>query len=157
MISCQVCWRIMRWHNGRTRRSLNPNSEEVLQDCVTNGERSAAHSILARSQGSNKGRIHLRRPKRHSHFPLAERRRTIHYELPTTRPQPSIMLNAGDESSATTTSFAGSRVRFSIPFGMPWSVDQSGCISWSVRILLWQQAARHSLLGAQFRRRLRPW
>ena len=77
MISCQVCWRTMRWHNGRTRRSLNPNSEEVLRDCVTNGEQSAAHSILARSLGSNKGRIHLRRPTCHSHFSLATRRRTI--------------------------------------------------------------------------------
>jgi hypothetical protein len=52
----------MRWHNGRTRRSPNPNSEEVLRDCVIYGERSAAHSILARSPNSNKGRIHLRRP-----------------------------------------------------------------------------------------------
>ena len=79
-ISRQVCWRTMRWHNGRTRRSPNPNSEEVLRDCVTNGERSAAHSILARSLGSNKGRIHLRRPTCHSHFSLAARRRTIHAE-----------------------------------------------------------------------------
>jgi len=23
MIFCQVCWRTMRWHNGRTRRSRN--------------------------------------------------------------------------------------------------------------------------------------
>ena len=78
LISRQVCWRIMRWHNGRTRRSSNPNSAEVLRDCVTNGERSAAHSILVRSFGSNKGRIHLRRPTRHSHFSLATKRRTIH-------------------------------------------------------------------------------
>src|SRR5216684_9245142 len=32
MISCQVCWRMRRWHNGQTRRSLNPYSEEVSQD-----------------------------------------------------------------------------------------------------------------------------
>jgi hypothetical protein len=51
---CQVCWRTMRWHNGRTRRSLNPNSEEVLRDCLTNGERSAAHPILARSLAPTK-------------------------------------------------------------------------------------------------------
>jgi hypothetical protein len=50
----------MSWHNGRSRRSPNPNPEKVLRDCVTNGERSAAHSILARSLDSNKGRIHLR-------------------------------------------------------------------------------------------------
>src|SRR5713101_2825933 len=48
-ISCQVCWRMRRWHNGRTRRSPNPKSEIVLRDCPTNGEESAAHSILARS------------------------------------------------------------------------------------------------------------
>ena len=24
IFSCQVCWRTMRWHNGRTRRSENP-------------------------------------------------------------------------------------------------------------------------------------
>src|SRR5579864_310773 len=38
-----------RWHNGPTRRSQNPNSEEVFQDCLTKWEESAAHSILARS------------------------------------------------------------------------------------------------------------
>jgi len=78
IFSCQVCWRTMRWHNGRTRRSENPYPEEVLQDCLTNGETSAAHSILARSYCSNEGRIHLRRPTCHSHFSLATRRRTIH-------------------------------------------------------------------------------
>src|SRR6266403_3726187 len=64
MISCQVCWRIRRWHNGRTRHSPNPEPGKVSQDCLTNGEESAAHSILARSEAihSNKGRIHLRRP-----------------------------------------------------------------------------------------------
>jgi hypothetical protein len=49
MISCQVCWRTRRWHNGRTRRSPNPESETVYQGCLVNGEESAAHSILARS------------------------------------------------------------------------------------------------------------
>src|SRR5260370_11456183 len=49
MISCQVCWRIRRWHNGRTRHSPNPEPGKVSQDCLTNGEESAAHSILARS------------------------------------------------------------------------------------------------------------
>src|SRR4051812_14756752 len=86
MISCQVCWRTTRWHNGRTRRSLNPHSEEVFQDCVTKWKESAAHSILARSFHSNKGRIHLRRPTCHSHFSLATRRRTIHSELSTHTP-----------------------------------------------------------------------
>ena len=28
MISCQVCWRTMRWHNGRTRRPRNPNRKK---------------------------------------------------------------------------------------------------------------------------------
>jgi hypothetical protein len=27
--SCQVCWRIARWHNGRTRRS--PNQQESFK------------------------------------------------------------------------------------------------------------------------------
>jgi hypothetical protein len=49
MISCQVCWRIRRWHNGRTRHSPNPEPGKVSQDCLTNGEESAAHSILAKS------------------------------------------------------------------------------------------------------------
>jgi hypothetical protein len=48
-ISCQVCWRAMRWHNGRTRHSPNRMWEEVFQDCHTKWEESAAHSILARS------------------------------------------------------------------------------------------------------------
>src|ERR1700752_4524062 len=78
IFSCQVCWRTMRWHNGRTRRSPNPNPEEVFRDCVTNGERSAAHSILARSYCSNEGRIHLRRPTCPFHVSLEARRRTIH-------------------------------------------------------------------------------
>jgi len=76
--SCQVCGRIMRWRNGRTRRSPNPKPAEVLRDCVISGEWSAAHSILARSHSSNKVRIHLRRPTCQSHFSLAARRRTIH-------------------------------------------------------------------------------
>src|SRR5664279_4819095 len=39
----------MRWHNGQIRRSQNPDSEEVFQDCLTKWEESVAHSILARS------------------------------------------------------------------------------------------------------------
>ena len=62
----------MRWHNGRTRHSENPYPEEVFQDCITNGEKSAAHSILARSYSANEGRIHLRRPICHSHFSLVQ-------------------------------------------------------------------------------------
>jgi hypothetical protein len=85
IFSCQVCWRTMRWHNGQTRRSENPYPEEVFQDCLTNGEKNAAHSILARSYSSNEGRIHLRRPTCHFHFSLATGRRTIHSGLPTNR------------------------------------------------------------------------
>ena len=44
----------MRWHHGRTRRSPNPNSEEVPRDCLTNGEGSAAHSILAGASSPTK-------------------------------------------------------------------------------------------------------
>src|ERR1700692_3717010 len=36
---------------------------------------------------SNKGRIHSRRPILSSHFSLAKRRRTIHFESPTIGPQ----------------------------------------------------------------------
>jgi len=28
---CQVCWRMRRWHNGRTRRSLNRNRKKSLE------------------------------------------------------------------------------------------------------------------------------
>src|SRR6266404_4888871 len=83
-ISCQVCWRMRRWHNGRTRRSPNPKSEIVLRDCSVNGEESAAHSILARSDPlqqrpytfaqSNLWRLHIS---------LAARRRTIHSDNAT--------------------------------------------------------------------------
>src|SRR5450755_4371208 len=53
----------MRWHNGQIRRSQNPDSEEVFQDCLAKWEESVAHSILARSSFTpSKGRIHLRRP-----------------------------------------------------------------------------------------------
>jgi hypothetical protein len=39
----------MRWHNGRTRRSLNPNSENACKGSVTKKDEGAAHSIQARS------------------------------------------------------------------------------------------------------------
>src|SRR5712664_2398943 len=79
MISCQVCWRMRRWHNGRTRRSPNPKSEIVLRDCSVNGEESAAHSILARSDPLQQrpytfAQTNLWRPQ----ISLAVRRRTIH-------------------------------------------------------------------------------
>ena len=64
-----------------------PELGRSLRDCLTKWERSAAHSILAGSLGSNKGRIHLRRPTCHSHFSLATKRRTIHSELATHRSQ----------------------------------------------------------------------
>src|SRR6266436_1447796 len=78
-ISCQVCWRMRRWHNGRTRRSPNPKSEIVLRDCSVNGEESAAHSILARSDPLQQrpytfAQTNLWRPQ----ISLAVRRRTIH-------------------------------------------------------------------------------
>src|SRR5467141_1578969 len=87
MISCQVCWRMRRWHNGRTRRSPNPKSEIVLRDCSVNGEESAAHSILARSDPLQQrpytfAQTNLWRPQ----ISLAARRRTIHSDYATTRP-----------------------------------------------------------------------
>jgi hypothetical protein len=78
MISCQVCWRTTKWHNGQIRRSQNPKPEEVFQDCPTKWEERVAHSIMARRFPSNKGRIHLRRPTLSFSFSLANRRRTIH-------------------------------------------------------------------------------
>jgi hypothetical protein len=32
---CQVCWRTMRWHNGRSRRSRNLYVEKVYEDRTT--------------------------------------------------------------------------------------------------------------------------
>src|SRR5882762_5018839 len=80
MISCQVCWRIRRWHNGRTRHSPNPEPGKVSQDCLTNGEESAAHSILARSDPLQQrpytfAQTNLWRLQ----ISLAARRRTIHF------------------------------------------------------------------------------
>jgi hypothetical protein len=49
MISCQVCWRTTRWHNGQIRRSLNPHPSKVFQDWSNKWEESVAHSIVARS------------------------------------------------------------------------------------------------------------
>jgi hypothetical protein len=49
MISCQVCWRTMRWHNGQIRRSRNPHPSKVFQDWSNKWEESVAHSIVARS------------------------------------------------------------------------------------------------------------
>jgi hypothetical protein len=45
---CQVCWRTMRWHNGRSRRSRNLHSENAYQGSETKKDESAAHSIQAR-------------------------------------------------------------------------------------------------------------
>jgi len=46
--SCQVCWRTMRWHNGRSRRSRNLHSENACQGSVIKKDEGAAHSIQAR-------------------------------------------------------------------------------------------------------------
>ena len=46
--SCQVCWRTMRWHNGRSRRSRNLHSENAYQGSETKKDEGAAHSIQAR-------------------------------------------------------------------------------------------------------------
>jgi hypothetical protein len=83
MISRQVCWRTMRWHNGQTQRSRNPNSEEVLQDCPTKWEESAAYSILARSSSPTKAVYICADQPVNSLFPeaakcVANARRNIH-------------------------------------------------------------------------------
>ena len=46
--SCQVCWRNMRWHNGRSRRSRNLQPENASKGSVTKKDEGAAHSIQAR-------------------------------------------------------------------------------------------------------------
>ena len=63
MISCQVCWRTTRWHNGQIRRSRNPYPSQVFQDCSCKWEESvSAFHRGPESFHSNEGRIHLRRP-----------------------------------------------------------------------------------------------
>jgi hypothetical protein len=47
--SCQVCWRTMRWHNGRSRRSRNLQQENASKGSVIKKDEGAAHSIQARS------------------------------------------------------------------------------------------------------------
>src|ERR1039457_7577387 len=63
----------MRWHNGRSRRSRNLCPSKAF-----------------------KGRIHVRRPFRQPHSSLAKRRRTIHDEWATIRPEshPELMSHA---------------------------------------------------------------
>jgi hypothetical protein len=34
-IFCQVCWRTMRWHNGRTRRARNLQTGKAFPGCLT--------------------------------------------------------------------------------------------------------------------------
>ena len=50
--TCQVCWRILRWHNGRSRRSGNLWSKTVSRDFLLKEEQSAAHPIVARRSRS---------------------------------------------------------------------------------------------------------
>jgi hypothetical protein len=79
MISCQVCWRTMRWHNGQIRRSLNPHTSKVFQDCSSKWEESVAHSILTRSLFTPTKAVYMSADQPcPSHFSLAIRRRTIH-------------------------------------------------------------------------------
>jgi hypothetical protein len=79
MISCQVCRRTMRWHNGQIRRSLNPYPSKVFQDCDSKWEESVAHSIVARSLYPPMKAVYICADQPSpSHFSLAIRRRTIH-------------------------------------------------------------------------------
>src|SRR5437763_549708 len=78
MISCQVCKRTMRWHNGPIRRSRNPTHSQVFQDCDSKWEESVAHSILARSSFTPPKAVYMSADQLcPSHFSLAIRRRTI--------------------------------------------------------------------------------
>jgi hypothetical protein len=82
MISCQVCWRTMRWHNGQIRRSLNPHPYKVFQDCDSKWEESVAHSILARRLFTPTKAVYMSADQPcPSYFSLAIRRRTIHVRL----------------------------------------------------------------------------
>ena len=82
MISCQVCWRTMRWHNGQIPRSLNPHPDKVFQDCDSKWEESVAHSILARSLFTPTKAVYMSADQPcPSHFSLAIRRRTIHVRI----------------------------------------------------------------------------
>ena len=68
------------------RRSQNPDSEAVFQDCITKWEESVAHSILARSTVTPPKAVYIcANQPCPSHFSLASRRRTIHSEYPTIR------------------------------------------------------------------------
>src|SRR5437762_10109942 len=82
MISCQVCWRTMRWHNCQIRRSLNPHPDKVFQDCDSKWEESVAHSILARRLFTPTKAVYMSADQPcPSHFSLAIRRRTIHVRI----------------------------------------------------------------------------
>src|SRR5436190_12364580 len=79
MISCQVCWRTTRWHNGPIRRSLNPYPSKVFQDWSNKWGESVAHSIVARRLFTPIKAVYMSADQpRPSHFSLAIRRRTIH-------------------------------------------------------------------------------
>src|SRR6266849_2692020 len=49
MFSCQVCWRIIRWHNGRTRRSRNLSHRKSPK--TANLNRTRAQRIPSRPRG----------------------------------------------------------------------------------------------------------
>src|SRR5260221_13449842 len=73
VVSCQVCWRMRRWHNGRTRRSPNPYPEEVSRETeLLMGKRAQRIPSWPGVIHSNKGRIHLRRPTRDITFRLRQ-------------------------------------------------------------------------------------
>jgi len=82
MISCQVCRRTMRWHNGQIRRFRNPHPDKVFHDCDSKWEESVAHSILARSAFTPPKAVYMSADQPcPSHFSLAIRRRTIHVRI----------------------------------------------------------------------------
>jgi hypothetical protein len=83
MISCQVRqvrWRTMRWHNGRTWRSPNPNSKEVFPDWQRIPSRPGVNQLQQKPYTFAQANLSL-------HFSLATRRRAIHSESPVTRAQ----------------------------------------------------------------------
>src|SRR5271166_6540961 len=71
----------MRWHNGRSGAPETCNTEKPTKAALLSRTRAQRIPFRPGDSYSNKGRIHSRRPTRHSHFSLAIRRRTIHSVL----------------------------------------------------------------------------
>ena len=73
VISFHVCRRIMRWQNGRTRRSQNPTRKKSLKTAIVMGKRAKRIPSWPGVINPDKGRIHLCLPYSDaSHFACGE-------------------------------------------------------------------------------------